>query len=306
MPCYRDQQKPQKPRRPKTAPPEGVPNYPESPSDYDAPSMTVDDIKVAIKENVAWLDKVLWAALTLTLAVSLLRFVKADHFSWIGIELETYHALIVLSILTVAHFYVTVLLLRCLRWSWQLASKEDRLRIYNQITSSAGPFIRGMVARTVRLRTWHGMWIYSMTPNDPTAWVSILTVALALMAILPFHTRPLLLVMCQVFAAIMLVGFNWVIGTNWAIALSELSTDWEKSVFFGRVRDWRSLQRVTKMGLFLPVGSAGPPWVEVPYLLGPLWWLLMRIIEVALLAVILCLMGTEWATEFFRKLRGKK
>jgi hypothetical protein len=274
--------------------------FPDAPPEPTEIPMQFEHIQSSIKANISWLDKMLWIGLTLSLIIVLLRISGHPEFAWLGVKFKTSYAFVIFGILSIVHFYVTVILLNTIRVSWRWCSTKQRLDIFFEVVSTSGPFIRGMTERSQRMYGSSRLWGYTMAPDDPSVWVSLLAVILAFFALLPFRLTPVLPLLTKLVCVFLLIGFNWVIGTNWAVALSELSIERKTSLFFGRVKSWRDTYKVRKMGPIIFSGSSGPPTAEVPYFLAPLYWLSIRLVDVGLILLLLCIIGFEWIRNRFR------
>lgn len=197
--------------------------------------MTNNQIQNAIIENIKWLDKVLWTGFSLGMIVIGLKILGYEKFEWETIEFKMEFAWIVFIILTIAHAYVTVLILQTVKELWSNSSYNDRLLVFNIVKASGGLFIRGLVPRINR-SNFVKINIFEMSIFDPTVWSSSFAVIGLIVAIIPFKIIDLQYFIILIIVALLIAGLNWIIGSQWAIALSELVIDKNSSGYFQRLK----------------------------------------------------------------------
>jgi len=247
----------------------------------NAKSPEEENAESAVIENSKWVDGVLWSMLLAATAIILLKLIGKQDFKWQDVELNTSQAWVVFSILTLAHFYAAVLLLKSIRRVWQLSDRLSRSRLFGKITSTGGIFVRGLVARTECRQTWFLSVSYEMDHHDPSAWFAQFSVPLLITAITPFAIRRTSL---RFFLLGVVLGeINWIIGSHWIIALSDLSTeshsnDWSKnaegsegSLYF---------RKLDRAGIrMIGIQSGGNSFDNVEPLVLPLWFTLNCILK---------------------------
>jgi hypothetical protein len=230
---------------------------------------TVEDLaELAVTENVKWLDKVVWVFCGGAGVVLLLKIVGRTKFKMWDVELDLNQAWVVFTILTIAHLYTTVLLVRSLKDYWAVVDVERRRRLYRTITSTGNLFVRGIVARTKYKRSYALFVRFEMDPMDPTSWLAVIGISLLVIAAVPFEWRWSTL---GYIAGAMLLGqVNWGIGSNWVVALCDLSNRSGKSAYF----------KIIKQGgvSFIRLDSGGFAFADVPWALLPVVYLLSTLI----------------------------
>jgi hypothetical protein len=186
-------------------------------------SPELENAELAVVENSKWVDSVLWSMLLAALATILLKIFGKQEFKWMDITVDTSFAWIVFSVLTLAHFYTALLLFRSIRSVWQFSDRLSRQILFAKITSTGGIFVRGLAARTVCKDDWCLTVRYTMDHRDPSSWLALVSVPFLIAAVTPYVYSKRSL--CLFFLGLALAEINWIIGSHWIIALSDLSTD---------------------------------------------------------------------------------
>jgi len=220
-------------------------------------------LKEAVVQNSKWVDKVLMSGFFASLSIVLLKLFGGETMKWLNVKLNLSHVWIVFLLLTCAHLYTTILLIKSIKRLWQKCTHEDRSLVYNRLTSIGGVYVRGLIARTEIYDDWELKVKYKMVYEDPSAWAALVTAALLFIAIVPFSFDEALIFYWALSALI--VNGNWVIGTNWIVALSDLSLNNEKSSYFKESRKGVGIRIIS---------SGGHAFKRVPYLFFPFWFLL--------------------------------
>ncbi len=184
-----------------------------------------ENAELAVVENAKWIDGILWSMCLVATALILLKALGKREFKWQDITFDTSMAWIVFSILTVAHLYSALLVIRSLRRLWPLADALSRRRLFDKITSTGGAFVRGLVARTQCIDDWTLYVRYKMDYRDPSAWLALGSLPLLVAAITPFSISRAFI--WWLILGIILAELNWIIGSHWVIALSDLSGEWQ-------------------------------------------------------------------------------
>ncbi len=216
-------------------------------------------------ENIKWLDRVLTSGSSLAGIVVLLKLLGFAEFQWVGIKFTPASAWIIgyawvlFCLFTIAHYYVASLAINSLHKLWLNSSVEESERTFSQVTRTGNIFVRGLLPRTKHFRTAIGLYLYEMRIDDPTAWVSYLSSVLLMLAMVPFDLSNIgTFAIISVLAAYAVV-MNWLIGSNWIVALSELVIPRHKSVYHARREQRRSDQRLLKMeGVAGWIGCTAP------------------------------------------------
>jgi hypothetical protein len=126
-----------------------------------------NSLQDAVINNSKWIDRVLWGLLLTQGTIILIKLAGKSTFVWGGVEFNTNKAWAILSLVTIAHLYVTVLFHTAAVKFAERSSDYERHEVFERITTSGGLFVRGLIARTKRRGR-----VYVMKRNDPTTIVS--------------------------------------------------------------------------------------------------------------------------------------
>lgn len=234
---------------------------------------TSEMVDEAVIENAKWVNRVLSAGLSISGVVLLLRLLGAKEFKWAGIQLSTSYAWLVLFILSIAHTYTAYLLVTASHELW-LSSEPERCRAtFGSLAKTGGLFFRGLIPRRLdRVKKSLVFQIYRMRGDDPTTWISCSAAILAFIAMVPFDLSNLTHFIDRFVLAVIIVGFNWCVGTTWVIALSELKAEPKEGIYHKR---FEHKSTFLWHGLFLGGVSEPPFWVFAAIIFMPLGLVLL-------------------------------
>ena len=160
------------------------------------------------------ISKVLWLGLSLAITVIVLKLIGESKFTVQGVQVPLGYSAIPYAMLTAVHLFCANQFVRSARRYWELTKPKQYGELFKEITSAGGWFMRGMQPRILPDGS-------SLAPmgNDPATWLSYLS------AIMMFFACLLSASMVSIYAApsCIIVYVNWVIGSYWSIALSELA-----------------------------------------------------------------------------------
>jgi hypothetical protein len=191
--------------------------------------------QIAAIENARWLDKVLAAGTSLAGLIVLLKLTGATEFEWNSAKLSTDSAWVVFVLFSVAHLYTAWLFIRSLNVLWAEDTLETSKQVFDEVTSTGGIFVRGLLPRTYYAKNRLGMYIYEMKSDDPSTWVTYGAAAVLIGAITPFDISNLNTFLILLTASFFIAYFNWMVGANWIVALSELTIDHNKSRYHSQI-----------------------------------------------------------------------
>lgn len=261
--------------------------------------MTEEDrtlAETAVLENAKWADAVIWAMGAVSGVVVLLKLTGAKQFKWQDVTLSTDQAWIVLLLLSVGHIYAGVLLIRSLRAYWPKSTTDQRHMLFAKISATGGILVRGMVARTEFDEESFVRIEYRMHPSDPTAWAALVGLSLMLGAIVPFRIDREALVLA--YASLFIAQANWIMGSHWLLALSDLKTEGRTSAYF---------ERTSGAGIrVLMMGSGGLTFAPVSWLALPLWMFFncaVFLSYVPIGIIVMTLNGITWGITRIRERR---
>jgi hypothetical protein len=247
---------------------------------------TQEFAELAVIENSKWVDRVLWTQAAVGLTVVIGKFMGVTEFEWQHVKFNVSTAWFVFLLLTIAHLYASLLLIKSLRRFWDCSDAHSRRALFAKITATGGIFVRGLVARTEYDGTLFVR--YRMSPSDPSAWAALMGSAFLVASIIPFSLSKSMWWMLLVAFAITQV--NWSIGSHWVIALSDLTNN--SSVYFPQV-EGRGI-RVLSIG-----SGANMAFARMSFFALPLWLALNAVLFVPQLLIFI-LMGL---VRFWDKLR---
>jgi hypothetical protein len=262
--------------------------------------------KEAVLENSKWLDNVLMGGFLFSIVVVLLKILGQREVEWMDVKFNLENVWIVFCLFSIAHLYTEILLIRSIRPLWDKCNVEDRNFIYNKIVATGGIYVRGLVARTKVLQDWELKVDYRMSFKDPSAWVAYISFLILLGAIIPF---PLFYEKIhQVVIALLFSNINWIIGTNWVVALSELSNSFEESLDASERGSMRSMyfEEFDKNGIcVVTMSSGGDAMRSIPYYIAPLWMLFgiaIRFFLAPFFLLFLFLLSLRWLWKLLKRL----
>ena len=184
------------------------------------------------KSHADTISKILWAGLMLAITVDMLRLCGKGTVKFQDVDIPVDLAWIPFAALTLLHGLATFEFVRAARRHWELTEPDVYSRLFVDITTEGGYFMRNMTPRILpstggpapmgsELATWltHGAGIAFLVAMIPsTGFTSI-----------------------QALPAYILTYANWLIGSRWAIALSELAVCKEYSTILAkRLRSQRT------------------------------------------------------------------
>jgi hypothetical protein len=180
----------------------------------------------AVVNNSNWVNKVLIAGEVLAGTIILLKLTGKTTFKWGDVEINTDKAWIIFLLFSLAHVYTAWLFIKSIHELWKTHNQEECQTTFNKVISSGGLFVRGLIPRTKKIRG-----IYQMTWSDPSTMISHLAALLLIPAIIPFDVSNRLRFILYIVTALIVMVFNWIVGSNWAIALSQLTVDRSQALY---------------------------------------------------------------------------
>jgi hypothetical protein len=187
---------------------------------------SLNHLQEAVVNNSNWVDKVLLSGIILAGMIVILKITDKAVFKWGDVELRTDKAWIVGVLFSLAHLYTTWLFVKSIHTLWKAGNQENCQAAFNKVTSSGGLFVRGLMPR---VKIVHG--VYQMSWSDPSTLISHLAVLLIIPAVVPFDLSHPLRFLLYLGISLILMVFNWIVGSNWAIALSQLTVERDKALY---------------------------------------------------------------------------
>jgi hypothetical protein len=177
----------------------------------------VTSLMERVVNNFNSVDRVLKFFLTLAALTCLLKLTNKLTLSISGVEVPTKWAWGVFTVFTFVHLFNTWRFQQSSRSLLQQSSTSDRQNVFDRITSSGGPWVRNLVPRRKRGH------FYRMKLRDPSTLFSYGAAVLMLIAIIQFDLDHPWRATKYFLVALAIVIANWLIGSRWAVTLSEFS-----------------------------------------------------------------------------------
>lgn len=184
------------------------------------------------------LEAVLTTGAALAGIIVFLKLIGKRQFKVWGVEVDLGYAWVVFCAFTCAHIYIAVRFVqRCLEiFTATEVSNQDA---WKALTAGKLLWFDGLIARVEEVVTGTGIHLYVMDLSDPTTWLAHIAVVALFVAILRWREATWNVRVASLGAALVLSIVNWMVGSNWIIAASELSLeDPSKSTY---LRRWQQL-----------------------------------------------------------------
>jgi len=185
------------------------------------------------KAHAETLSKILWTGLLLSVAVCVVELLGKDSIKVANVDIPVRYGWIAFSVFTILHAIWTVEFVKSARRFWELTDEDTYSKLFLDITSEGGYFMRNMSPRILPNGAgWAPMG------NELATWLAHLAALLLFFALISAAMSskgttdsPIALA-----AAVVLLYVNWTLGSRWAIALSELAVPKEDSTILARGR----------------------------------------------------------------------
>jgi hypothetical protein len=174
-----------------------------------------------VVNNFNSVDRVLKFFLPLAGLTCLLKFTNKLTLSVSGLEVPTKWAWAVFVVFTFAHLFTTWRFQQSARQFTQRSTASDRQNVFDKISSSGGPWIRNLLPRRKRGH------FYRMKLRDPSTIFSYAAAVVMLVAIIQFDLDHPWRFTKYSLVALVIVIANWLIGSRWAVTISEFAGDGE-------------------------------------------------------------------------------
>ena len=185
--------------------------------------------KKAVISNSKWIDNVLWSGTIAAFVIILTRVFGGNTVSIpaAGFNINLDYAWLVISLITIAHLYTTILFVKSARSLWRISEYHEYKSVFSDIIAEGGIFFRDFKPRLLT----PGSNLAPMSWNDLSTWTSLFATILLFFAVIPFSMEELWHKWWLPGIAAFLTYCNWTIGSKWAIALSELAVNKHESMF---------------------------------------------------------------------------
>jgi hypothetical protein len=189
------------------------------------------EIAQTIGASAEWINGLLIFSLGLAGAIVLLKVFGQDEVKVWEVKIKTGQAWVIFALLTVAHAFLTIELVK---------DSYDIFYDHHDLCKPAWESLRGllffkhMVPR-IHLRDvyllGHPVHVYKIdVGHDFASWLIYAGIIVVFFAVFDFKNRSRWLPTS--FAAALVCSVNWFIGSQWAVAVSELASGDATSAFF--------------------------------------------------------------------------
>lgn len=186
------------------------------------------------KANAKTIDSILWFGLLSSITILGLSFSKDNAITIVGVKLPLQYAWVPLTIFTGLHLIYTLRFEAASRNFWTLTEPVEYSELFKDITSEGGYFMREMKPRI--LPETGGP---APMGNDLSTWLTHLTALILFIALfrtVKFDTDITWIRLSSIVIPFGLMYINWIIGSRWAIVLSELAVKKKYSTILSRKR----------------------------------------------------------------------
>jgi hypothetical protein len=193
------------------------------------------ELAQTIGASAEWINGLLMFSLGLAGTIVLLKAFGQDEVEVWKVKIKTGQAWIIFGLLTVAHAFLTVELVK---------DSYDIFYNHHDLCKPAWESLRGLLffknmvprvhVRDVYL-LGHPVHVYKIDiGHDLASWLIYAGVIVVFLAIFDFKNRSRRL--STSFAAALICSVNWFIGSQWAVAVSDLASGGTTSAFFEALR----------------------------------------------------------------------
>jgi|SRR5665213_2890952 len=193
--------------------------------------MSASDAAETIVQAGKYLNYFIILAATLSLTVIVLKLRGEQKFELGHIEFRLDQFIYVAIAITVAHAFLTWIFLQQIDLVEGLG-KEAKEKAWNSLTHSSGVFLFfGMKARLLDATAWPHLNLYVARSNDTAFWftaaLSVAVVAAYFLSSGPIHKpeswSESITYVDRFFVGLGIATINWIIGAQWAIAISRFA-----------------------------------------------------------------------------------
>lgn len=252
-----------------------------------------DDIleikKKAVLENFKSLDRVLFSGFVLSILVVLTKIIDPSlSIEWGGIDFQISKIWIVFLLLTCAHLFFAAHAVRSIK-HLDGANTKFREKVFAEVTATGGVFCRGLVSRIIIEGGPRYSISYKMSFEDLSTWISYSSILLLFLSLIPLDINYLdventRIAVWQILIALTFVNINWLIGTNWAVALSSLELDSTTSFYFEIIKGKKVMSEAEEPIFYSRIS---PEFKQIKWYNFPVWFFMQTINLFMLIPIIL-------------------
>ena len=164
--------------------------------------------------------------------VVLAKLLGGSDFEIWGLKVKLVWTWIPFAALTIAHLYGALLFIRR-AYGLFVAGDTSRSKAWEKLTSGGLLWFDGFIARREARKLPLGFVVYRMSLGDPTTWLAHGVALGFFVAIFDWQNANWTMRLATGLAGGVILVVNWLIGTNWAVAASELAlSDASQSRYF--------------------------------------------------------------------------
>jgi len=197
-------------------------------------NMDCSIVKESVRSAFKKIDALLASACTLALSAILAKiFVPGAKIPFIGIQFSEMEIIIVFIILSIWHTFILKYAIDSLRLAWVELAIDQRKELFDEIVHNGGIATRGSFYQEDDFDTSADIFRLNLRFSLSTTIVFSAIAAFALVAMIPFELNWATLMYGFIACNIVLV--NWMIGSNWNIALADLARNRDTSIYFDNI-----------------------------------------------------------------------
>lgn len=186
---------------------------------------THDSLSIAITENSKWVNAVFISGIAFCLSLLSAKFLGVSTFKWRSTDLDISDIRVlgvVCLIFTGSHWYASKLLLQSVLEFWKAKHFSERFKLFEQLRASGGVLMRGFLPRE-RKEVRKNLYVYRIRSTDPTIWIAYGSVLVIIISITSWQYFNSYAFWKSLFLSTVTAFMNWHIGSNWVVALTELT-----------------------------------------------------------------------------------
>ena len=150
-------------------------------------------------------------------------------FVFRGVQVGIGHFWLIVLALTFAHAYETHLFIQSAANLFHHQEHDVSARAWNALVRNGPLFFRGLLPRLdytdVQVGGGEVVRLYKMNPDDPTTLLVHVAAIACFISMVRFRKTNWRVRIATFVAALLLTMGNWTIGSNWAVAASELKLE---------------------------------------------------------------------------------
>jgi hypothetical protein len=179
----------------------------------------------AVVASAGWINGLLITGVALSGVIVILKLAGKGEFEVWKVPVKTSYAWAIAVLLTIAHYYVTVLFLRDCDAIFDEGNAAVAQGAWDRLSGGSLLFFHGLVARLTYTEWYVGgkpYKVFHMDRSDPTTWLAHGAAVLVFLAIARFRGVRWFVRIGTCLAGLLVMYANSHIGAQWAITASYL------------------------------------------------------------------------------------